>query len=53
VSATTRPTGRRPLRVGVQLPEVEREVRWTEYVAMARQVEELGFESPWLGDHLL
>ena len=26
----------RPLRVGVQLPEVEREVRWPEYVAMAR-----------------
>jgi probable F420-dependent oxidoreductase len=43
----------RPLRVGVQLPEVEREVRWTEYVAMARQVEDLGFDSIWVGDHLL
>ncbi len=43
----------RPLRVGVQLPEVEREVRWTEYVAMARQVEDLGFDSVWVGDHLL
>jgi probable F420-dependent oxidoreductase len=43
----------RPLRVGIQLPEVEREVRWTEYVAMARQVEDLGFDSVWVGDHLL
>ena len=43
----------RPLRVGVQLPEVEREVRWTEYVAMTRQVEDLGFDSVWVGDHLL
>jgi len=30
---------RRPLRVGVQLPEVEREVRWPEYVAMARRAD--------------
>ena len=43
----------RPLRVGVQLPEVEREVRWPEYLAMARRAEELGFDSLWLGDHLL
>jgi alkanesulfonate monooxygenase SsuD/methylene tetrahydromethanopterin reductase-like flavin-dependent oxidoreductase (luciferase family) len=41
------------LRVGVQLPEVEREVRWPEYVAMARAAEESGFDSIWLGDHLL
>jgi probable F420-dependent oxidoreductase len=46
-------TRRRPIRVGVQLPEVEREVPWTEYVAMARQAEDLGFDSLWLGDHLL
>ncbi|MCI0583974.1 MAG: LLM class flavin-dependent oxidoreductase [Chloroflexi bacterium] len=45
--------GGRPLRVGVQLPEVEREVRWPEYIAMARRAEELGFDSLWLGDHLL
>ena len=44
---------RRPLRVGVQLPEVEREVRWPEYVAMARRAEELGFDTIWVGDHLL
>jgi alkanesulfonate monooxygenase SsuD/methylene tetrahydromethanopterin reductase-like flavin-dependent oxidoreductase (luciferase family) len=43
----------RPLRVGIQLPEVERVVRWEEYVAMARAAEEVGFDSIWLGDHLL
>jgi probable F420-dependent oxidoreductase len=43
----------RPLRIGVQLPEVEREVRWGEYVAMARAAEEAGFDSIWVGDHLL
>ncbi len=41
------------LRVGVQLPEVEREVRWPEYVAMARAAEECGLDSIWVGDHLL
>ena len=40
------------MRVGVQLPEVERVVRWPEYVAMARAAEEVGFESIWVGDHL-
>ncbi len=43
----------RPLRIGIQLPEVEREVRWPEYVAMARAAERAGFDSIWLGDHLL
>jgi probable F420-dependent oxidoreductase len=43
----------RPLRVGIQLPEVEREVRWAEYAAMARAAEEVGFDSLWVGDHLL
>jgi probable F420-dependent oxidoreductase len=42
-----------PIRVGVQLPEVEREVRWHEYVAMARAAEEVGFDSIWVGDHYL
>lgn len=41
------------LRVGVQLPEVEREVRWPEYVGMARAAEEVGFDSIWVGDHYL
>ena len=44
---------RRPLRVGVQLPEVERVVRWPEYLAMARTAEDVGFDTLWLGDHLL
>ena len=41
------------MRIGIQLPEVEREVRWPEYLAMAKAAEEVGFESVWLGDHLL
>jgi probable F420-dependent oxidoreductase len=43
----------RPLRIGVQLPEVEREVRWPEYVSIARAAEEVGFDSIWMGDHYL
>jgi probable F420-dependent oxidoreductase len=43
----------RPLRVGIQLPEVERDVRWPEYAALARAAEEVGFDSLWVGDHLL
>ncbi|HEY7605064.1 MAG TPA: LLM class flavin-dependent oxidoreductase [Gaiellaceae bacterium] len=41
------------IRLGVQLPEVEREVPWSEYAAMARAAEAGGFDSIWLGDHLL
>jgi alkanesulfonate monooxygenase SsuD/methylene tetrahydromethanopterin reductase-like flavin-dependent oxidoreductase (luciferase family) len=37
----------------VQLPEVERAVRWPELVAIARTAEEVGFDSVWVGDHLL
>jgi probable F420-dependent oxidoreductase len=40
-------------RFGVQLPEVEREVRWPEYLVMARAVEDAGFDSIWVGDHYL
>jgi probable F420-dependent oxidoreductase len=43
----------RRLRIGVQLPEVERRVAWPEYAAMARAAEESGFDSVWVGDHLL
>jgi alkanesulfonate monooxygenase SsuD/methylene tetrahydromethanopterin reductase-like flavin-dependent oxidoreductase (luciferase family) len=43
----------RRLRVGIQLPEVERVVRWSEIRAMARLAEDAGFDSLWLGDHLL
>jgi alkanesulfonate monooxygenase SsuD/methylene tetrahydromethanopterin reductase-like flavin-dependent oxidoreductase (luciferase family) len=45
--------GGRPLSVGVQLPEVEREARWTELLDMARLIEDVGFDSVWVGDHLL
>jgi alkanesulfonate monooxygenase SsuD/methylene tetrahydromethanopterin reductase-like flavin-dependent oxidoreductase (luciferase family) len=41
------------MRIGLQLPEVEREVRWPELAAMAQAAEEIGFGSVWLGDHLL
>jgi probable F420-dependent oxidoreductase len=44
---------RRPLKVGIQLPEVERVVRWPELLDMARAAEEVGFDSLWVGDHLL
>ncbi len=43
----------RPLRVGIQLPEVEREVRWPEVLDLARRAEDIGLDSIWLGDHLL
>jgi alkanesulfonate monooxygenase SsuD/methylene tetrahydromethanopterin reductase-like flavin-dependent oxidoreductase (luciferase family) len=43
----------RQLRVGVQLPEVERQVSWPEYAALAGAAEEVGFDSIWVGDHLL
>jgi alkanesulfonate monooxygenase SsuD/methylene tetrahydromethanopterin reductase-like flavin-dependent oxidoreductase (luciferase family) len=46
-------TTRRPLKVGIQLPEVEREVRWPELLDMTRAVEDLGFDSVWVGEHLL
>ena len=43
----------RPIGVGIQLPEVEREVRWPELRAIARMAEQVGFDSIWFGDHLL
>jgi alkanesulfonate monooxygenase SsuD/methylene tetrahydromethanopterin reductase-like flavin-dependent oxidoreductase (luciferase family) len=45
--------GERPLKVGVQLPEVEREVRWTELLDMTGAIEDLGYDSVWVGEHLL
>lgn len=41
------------MQIGVQLPEVEREIRWVELADVALTVEECGFDSIWLGDHLL
>ena len=43
----------RPLKIGVQLPEVERFVPWPEYLDLARLAEAQGFDSIWVGDHLL
>ena len=45
--------GQRPLKVGIQLPEVERDVRWPELLDMTRAIEDLGFDSAWVGEHLL
>jgi len=41
------------MRIGIQLPEVERSVRWPGVAAMATAAEEAGFDSVWVGDHLL
>ena len=43
----------RTFKIGVQLPEVERFVPWPEVIAMAQAAEAVGFDSIWLGDHLL
>jgi alkanesulfonate monooxygenase SsuD/methylene tetrahydromethanopterin reductase-like flavin-dependent oxidoreductase (luciferase family) len=43
----------RPLLVGIQLPEVEWEVPFSELINMAQAAEAVGFDSVWLGDHLL
>ena len=43
----------RPCKVGVQLPEVERFVPWPEYLDLARRAEAVGFDSVWVGDHLV
>lgn len=42
-----------PMKVGIQLPEVEREVPWREVREIATTAEETGFDSIWVGDHLL
>lgn len=43
----------RPLKVGVQLPEVEWVPRWADLREMARTAEDIGLDSMWVGDHLL
>ena len=35
----------RPLKVGVQLPEIEYEPRWTDLARMARTAEDIGLDS--------
>jgi alkanesulfonate monooxygenase SsuD/methylene tetrahydromethanopterin reductase-like flavin-dependent oxidoreductase (luciferase family) len=41
------------LEVGLQLPEVEREVGWPEVCEIAATAEACGFASIWVGDHML
>jgi alkanesulfonate monooxygenase SsuD/methylene tetrahydromethanopterin reductase-like flavin-dependent oxidoreductase (luciferase family) len=41
------------MKIGVQLPEVEYEIAFPDLMAMARLAEQVGFDSIWLGDHLL
>ena len=43
----------RPLKVGVQLPEVEYVASWAEQREMAHTAEAIGLDSLWVGDHLL
>ena len=50
---TAAAAGRRPLKVGIQLPEIERPVRWPELASMIRAIEDAGFDSIWTGDHFL
>lgn len=41
------------MKIGIQLPEVERPVRWAEMRDIAIAIEDCGFDSVWMGDHLL
>ena len=52
---TARPGGRigQHMKIGIQLPEVERVVRWAELREMAVTAERIGLDSIWVGDHLL
>ena len=43
----------RPLKIGVQLPEVEWLPSWAEVRDMARVAEDIGIDALWVGDHLL
>jgi probable F420-dependent oxidoreductase len=48
----------RPLKVGLILPDTEREMggetaRWTDLKALAQQAEAYGFDSIWVADHLI
>jgi alkanesulfonate monooxygenase SsuD/methylene tetrahydromethanopterin reductase-like flavin-dependent oxidoreductase (luciferase family) len=49
---------KRPLKLGLILPEAERDMGgktagWSDYVAMARLIEDMGIDSIWFVDHLL
>jgi alkanesulfonate monooxygenase SsuD/methylene tetrahydromethanopterin reductase-like flavin-dependent oxidoreductase (luciferase family) len=46
-------SARRPLKVGLHLPETERIARWHDLAEMCRLAEDVGFDSIWIPDHLL
>lgn len=51
-------TSKRPLKIGIMLPESEREMAgdtagWSDFLEMAKTIEQLGFDSLWFADHLL
>jgi alkanesulfonate monooxygenase SsuD/methylene tetrahydromethanopterin reductase-like flavin-dependent oxidoreductase (luciferase family) len=43
----------RRVKIGIQLPEVERPVTWSELREVALTAEDCGLDSIWVGDHLL
>jgi probable F420-dependent oxidoreductase len=56
--ATTVAGGKRPLKIGLGLPDSEGlmdggTARWSDLVAIARRAEAIGFDSVWVQDHLL
>ena len=57
-NGATRVASNRPLKVGLILPDTEREMggataSWSDLAAMARMAEDLGFDSIWNADHLI
>lgn len=48
-----RSSRRRPLKLGLQLPESEYVAPWSTLLAMGQLAERVGFDSLWVGDHLL
>jgi alkanesulfonate monooxygenase SsuD/methylene tetrahydromethanopterin reductase-like flavin-dependent oxidoreductase (luciferase family) len=51
-------SSKRPLKVGLILPDTEREMggataRWKDLAAIAQKAEALGFDSIWVADHLI
>ncbi|MGH2551800.1 MAG: LLM class flavin-dependent oxidoreductase, partial [Thermomicrobiales bacterium] len=58
MSTTSQGSGKRPLKIGIMLPESEREMAgatagWADFYAMGQAIEDLGFDSLWFADHLL
>lgn len=50
---SAQPRNGRPLKIGVQLPEIERVALWPDMKRMAVTADTLGYDSIWFGDHLL